>query len=259
MMFIGSNPSRAMPTGPTISRVEHDRPSDASAARPGARYSIASLLMAVLTIVLVVGAHFVGSELDAVPFSVVWYGLERTYLRQPPPIQHVLEGITRGAGILPFIGLALARRARSNLTKPTAVGSIALVASSFLAFLTGLVVVVAFWQFVVMAKVEGVFLINKYPAQDTILYLRNAKGRTETTTTQKDGSFTFHGLSSGNYALTAASQKRLPLCVDVTSDNALVILSQSPPSYMPGVWVRVGVKVSSWPFTTVTRDIKLDC
>ena len=184
------------------------------------RYGIRSLLLAGLTIVIV-------SSLVALDT----YLTDRGILGTESPIHSIEYIIFIGASLLPLIGIALARRGILKRTEPRAASIFGLISNSVLFLVFTLFVIWTIFHSFIMAKVEGVFLVNGEPVRDALLLLSKncthemIDERPETwcdsgvprgTHTEDNGSFRFLGLESGDYSLYT----NIDLPTEVTCDSA---------------------------------------
>ena len=169
------------------------------------RYGKRSLLLAGLTIVIVYGLF----ALDA-------YLIDRGILDIESPIRSIEYVIFIGASLLPLIGIALARRGILKRTEPRAASIFGLISNSVLFLVVILFVIWTIYLSSIMAKIEGMFLINNEPVRNAHLFLseicdhEKVYERPETwcgsgvprgTHTEENGSFKIIGLEPGDYSL----------------------------------------------------------
>ena len=141
---------------------------------------------------------------------------------------------------MPIVGFVLARRGAFKGIEPKPVSTLALFVNSGLLLLAVIGLIWAFWFHFMMAKVEGVFLINGETAEDPLIYLEDGLTWKKIETTRKDGSFTFYGLKPGMYSLHASSYIPPPVtCVSVSSDSEFEITNPSSDYYLINVLVDV--------------------
>jgi hypothetical protein len=227
----------------------------------GPRYGIASILIASLAFVIVVGVLFVGNLLEAFPFSKS-FGATNVWAPIPePPIQSVLEIILLGASVLPFLGLTTGFRGRLKVNGSKRASAIGLVANSVLSLIVVICFMGVLWINGVMAKVEGVFLINDKQPHGPVLFLEGKNTYTRMETTKEDGSFTIYGIPPGEYVLSATSYLPPPAaCASVSSDNDYEVLSPSSTGYR--IYVAVtqrDITIPPGPFKSVSFDFRLEC
>jgi len=228
------------------------------------RYGIRSLLLAGLTIVIV-------SSLAALDT----YLTDRGILGIESPIHSIEYVIFIGASLLPLIGIALARRGILKRTEPRAASIFGLISNSALFLLVTLFVIWTIYHSFIMAKIEGVFLINDEPVRDALLLLSEnctlemVDERSETwcdsglvrgTHTEENGSFRFLGLEPGDYSLHTNTD--LPTQVTCTSASSYLTVETQDAWDKPNATVVVIDAVLSIPRgigETVSLDIKLVC
>lgn len=184
------------------------------------RYGIRSLLLAGLTIVII-------SSLVALDI----YLTDRGILGFESPIYTIEYVIFVGASLLPLIGIALARRGILKRTEPRAASIFGLISNSVLFLVVTLFVIWSIYHSFIMAKIEGVFLINDEPVRDALLLLsencthETVDERSDTwcdrglvigTHTEENGSFRFLGLEPGDYSF----HTNIDLPTQVTCDSA---------------------------------------
>jgi hypothetical protein len=104
-----------------------------------------------------------------------------------------------------------------------------------------LIAIWAVWFYVLMAKIEGSFLINDEPAREMEIHLLDADTEKELrlATSREDGSYSLFGLKPGTYTLHASSY--LPpsaTCVSLSSEFDFEITNPSSDSYLIYVLVR---------------------
>ena len=228
------------------------------------RYGIRSLLLAGLTIVII-------SSLVALDI----YLTDRGILSFESPIYTIEYVIFVGASLLPLIGIGLARRGILKRTEPRAASIFGLISNSALFLVVTLFVIWTIYHSFIMAKIEGVFLINDEPVRDALLLLsqncthETADERSDTlcdsglvrgTHTEENGSFRFLGLELGDYSLHTNTD--LPTQVTCTSASSYLTVETWDAWDKPDSTVVAIDAVLSIPRgigETVSLDIKLVC
>ncbi len=228
------------------------------------RYGIRSLLLAGLTIVII-------SSLVALDI----YLTDRGILGFESPFYSIEYVILVGASLLSLIGIGLARRGILKRTEPRAASIFGLISNSALFLVVTLFVIWTIYHSFILAKIEGVFLINDEPVRDALLLLSEnctheaVDERPETwcdsgvprgTHTEENGSFKFLGLESGDYSLHTNID--LPTEVTCDSTSSYFTVETHDAWDKPNATVVVIDAVLSIPRgigETVSLDIKLVC
>jgi len=228
------------------------------------RYGKRSLLLAGLTIVII-------SSLVALDV----YLTDRGILGFESPFRTIVYVIVVGSSVLLLFGIVLACRGILKRTEPRAASIFGLISNSALFLVVTLFVIWTIYHSFIMAKIEGVFLINDEPVRDALLLLsqncthETADERSDTwcdsglvrgTHTEENGSFRFLGLELGDYSLHTNTD--LPTQVTCTSASSYLTVETWDAWDKPDSTVVAIDAVLSIPRgigETVSLDIKLVC
>ena len=208
-------------------------------------------------------------------FALDIYLTDRGILGFESPFYSIEYVILVGASLLSLIGIGLARRGILKRTEPRTASIVGLIFNSTLFLVVTLLVIWTIYHSFIMAKIEGVFLINDEPVRDTLLLLSAnctleiVDERPETwcdsglvigTHTEENGSFRFLGLEPGDYTLHTSID--LPTQVTCTSASSYFSVETQDAWDKPNATVVVIDGVLSIPQgigETVSLDIKLVC
>jgi len=228
------------------------------------RYGKRSLLLAGLTIVII-------SSLVALDF----YLTDRGILGFESPFRIIVYVIVVGSSVLLLVGIVLACRGILKRTEPRAASIFGLISNSVLFLVVTFFVIWTIYLSSIMAKIEGMFLINNEPVRNAHLFLSEICGhekvfeRPETwcdsgmprgTRTEENGSFTIIGLEPGDYSLHTSID--LPTHVTCASTSSYFTIETHDAWDKPDSTVVIIDAVLSIPRgigETVSLDIKLVC
>ena len=228
------------------------------------RYGKRSLLLAGLTIVIISGLF----ALDA-------YLTDRGILGFESPIRSIEYGIFIGASLLPLIGLGLARRGILKKTEPRAASILGLISNSAIFLVVTLFVIWTIYLSSILAKIEGVFLINNEPVRNAHLFLseicdhEQVYERPETwcdwgmargTDTEENGSFKIIGLKPGEYSLhTSIDLPAQVTCASASSDFTVETHDAWDKPGSTVVRIEAVLSIPRGIGETISLDIKLVC
>ena len=227
------------------------------------RYGIRSLLLAGLTIVIISGLF----ALDA-------YLTDRGILGLESPFRSIEYGIFIGASLLPLLGIGLARRGILKKAEPRAASILGLISNSAIFLVVTLFVIWTIYLSSILAKIEGVFLINNEPVGNAHLFLseicphEKVYERPETwcdsvprgTHTEGNGSFKIIGLEPGDYSLRTSID--LTTQVTCASDSPYFTVKTHDAWDKPGstvVRIDAVLSIPRGRGETISLDIKLVC
>jgi len=227
------------------------------------RYGKRSLLLAGLTIVII-------SSLVALDV----YLTDRGILGFESPFRTIVYVIVVGSSVLLLVGIVLACRGILKRTEPRAASIFGLISNSVLFLVFTLFFIWTIYLSSIMAKIEGMFLINNEPVRNAHLFLSEICGhekvyeRPETwcggvprgTHTEENGSFKIIGLEPGDYSLHTSID--LPTQVTCASASSDFTVETHDAWDKPGSTVVLIDAVLSIPRgigETVSLDIKLVC
>jgi hypothetical protein len=221
-------------------------------------------LLAGLTIVIV-------SSLAALDI----YLTDRGILGIEFPIHSIEYVIFIGASLLPLIGIALARRGILKRTEPRAASIFGLISNSVLFLVVTLFVIWTIYLSSIMAKIEGMFLINNEPVKNAHLFLSEICGHEKVyeppetwcdsgtprgTHTEENGSFKIIGLEPGDYSLhTSIDLPTQVTCASASSDFTVETHDAWDKPDSTVVIIDAVLSIPRGIGETVSLDIKLVC
>ena len=227
------------------------------------RYGKRSLLLAGLTIVII-------SSLVALDFYLTDHGI----LGFESPLRTILYVIVVGSSVLLIVGIVLACRGIIKRTEPRAASIFGLISNSVLFLVVTFFIIWSIYLSSIMAKIEGVFLINNEPVRNAYLFLseicthEKVYERPETwcdsvprgTQTEENGSFKIIGLEPGDYSLQTNID--LPTQVTCTSDSSYFTVETFDAWDKPGstvVRIEAVLSIPRGIGETLSLNIKLVC